>query len=311
MPVKKDKFYTAFSEYTVVDVIGSGGSGIVYRVRDESGAVYALKSVDPSKANHQRIKRFENELHFCLKTEHPNIVKVLDWGYTTRNDTKLPFYVMPYYSETLRSLMKAGIDAQNVLPLFSQVLDGTECVHLSGVVHRDLKPENILVDPTKRLLVLGDFGIAHFSEEELHTAVETRATERLANFQYAAPEQRTKGCKVDSRADIYSLGLILNEMLTGQCPLGTEFKRIAAVAPALAYLDNMVELMIRQDPEARPQGISRVKDLLIQKQNDFIVHQRVDALKKQVVPTSEEDDPLVLVSCVRDTFTKAFEFGKD
>lgn len=105
----------------------------------------------------------------------------------------MPFYVMPLYQHTLRGLMDAGIERNRILPLFSLILDGVEAAHLLRVWHRDLKPENVLCDANSGSAVIADFGIAHFEEDELYTAVETRNGDRLANFQYAAPEQRIRG----------------------------------------------------------------------------------------------------------------------
>ena len=89
--------------------------------------------------------------------------------------------------------MKEGLKKDHILPLFSQLLNGVEAAHLRKVIHRDLKPENILYDPRGNRVIVADFGIAQFQEEELYTAVETKAEDRLANFQYAAPEQRKRG----------------------------------------------------------------------------------------------------------------------
>jgi len=143
---------------------------------------------------------------------------------------------MPLYPETLRTLICRGIEVNKVLHYFAQLLDGIEAAHLFGVWHRDLKPENILFEPASNSLVIADFGIARFVKESLYTLVETRPNARLANFQYAAPEQRTRGKDVDHRADIYSLGLILNEMFTHQLIQGTAFKTIGSVEPNLSYL---------------------------------------------------------------------------
>ena len=133
---------------------------------------------------------------------------------------------------------------------------------VNSVYHRDLKPENILFDETTGTLVVADFGIAKFKEEELQTAVETSAQERLANFQYSAPEQRVRGRVVDQRADIYALGLILNEMFTGDVPQGAGFRRIASFAPKYSYLDSAIDSMVQQTPENRPGTISDVRRLL-------------------------------------------------
>lgn len=253
-----------------------------------------MKLLDPSNVNHQRNKRFRNELMGCNKINHRNIIKVLDWGFVVKEDKQCPFYVMPYYQSTLRALIASALEVDKVLPRFVQILDAVECAHLNGIIHRDLKPENILFNPESNTLVLCDFGIAHFSEDFLYTNVETKKTERLANFQYAAPEQRERGGSVDTKADIFSLGLMLNEMFTGKVPAGTGFRRIGQVAQDFGYLDDLVERMMQQDPKARPQSVKEVKNYLIGKKNEFVVVQRLDELKNTVVSESEIDDPLVI-----------------
>lgn len=177
----------------------------MYEVEDEDGKRYALKCLKPEGLTTQRVKRFKNEIAFCARKEHRNIVPIVDWGFVQRAGDRLPFYVMPIYQTTLRRLMRDGIPPERVLPWFGQLLDGLEAAHLMEVWHGDLKPENLLYDPDPDLLVISDFGIAHFAEPLLQTMVETRASERLANFRYAAPEQRTEGM-VDHRADVYALG---------------------------------------------------------------------------------------------------------
>ena len=91
--------------------------------------------------------------------------------------------------------------------MFSKILDGVEAAHLRQIFHRDLKPENIPINPASGELVVADFGVAHFEEDDLIDSVQTKVGERLGNFEYAAPEQRRPGQVVDHRADIYSLGL--------------------------------------------------------------------------------------------------------
>jgi hypothetical protein len=155
-----------------------------------------------------------------------------------------------------------------------------------------LKPENILYDSRANRLFVADFGIAHFEEDELLTAVETRDQERLANFIYAAPEQRARERQVDVRADIFALGLILNEMFTGTVPLAHGYPLIANVSPEHGYLDEIVARMIHHSPADRYQTIAKIKDDLLSRGNAFIEHQRLDQLRKQVVSAITPDDPL-------------------
>jgi len=290
-------FETTFAIYNATEIVGEGGAGIIYKAKDDADNIWAIKCLSPDKLSKEKIKRFKNELSFCLRNQHPNIVTVFDRGlFKDANDIKLslPFYVMPYYPSSLRSLMVKGIPPHKVLYYFSQLLDGIEAAHLQKVIHRDIKPENILYDIEDDKILISDFGIAHFEEDDLFTAIETNNEARLANFQYAAPEQRTKGLLVDHRADLYSLGLILNEMFTGKIPYGTGYKTIKSVAPEYEYLDELVSTLIRQSPNDRPQSVEDLKNKLIARQNDFVTHQRLSKLKNTVIPVSDIDDPLIL-----------------
>ena len=262
-------FETAFASYRGVSQVGSGGAGTVVKVEDDGGKTFAIKYLSPANLSTERVKRFKNELTFCAENDHPNTIKVLDWGHIILDGKKCPFYVMPYYDGNLRGLLKARIAATNVLPLFNQILNGIEAAHLQDVWHRDLKPENVLFDPEKNILVVADFGIARFAEPLLQTLIETKPHSRLANFQYAAPEQREKGSTVDSRADIYALGLILNEMYTGRLAHGVGFTRIGDVDNQYAYLDELVDLMLSQSPNLRPRSIGEIKLVINKRPSPF------------------------------------------
>lgn len=139
---------------------------------------------------------------------------------------------------------------------------------------------------------MADFGIAHFEEEEILTAVETRRDDRLANFLYSAPEQRIRGQRVDGKADIFALGLVLNEMFSGRVPQGAGFRRVSEVSPDYPYLDGLIEQMIQQDPSLRP-SVSEVKTELIARGNEFLSVQRLSSLRSEVIPDSEVDDSVV------------------
>lgn len=286
-------FTTTFTTYTATHIIGEGGSGRIFEASDDTGGIYAIKWLDQVKATKEKVKRFKNELHFCLRNQHPHILTILDHGVFIKGESNSPFYVMPLYDGSLRDVLKAGISPDKVLNYFAQILDGVEAAHIHGVVHRDLKPENILYAAGDDLLVIADFGIARFQEDELYTAVETKDSARLANFQYAAPEQRSRGTEPDQHADIYALGLILNEMFTGEVPSGTGYKTIVKVASDYEYLDSIVEEMLRQSPEERIDSIEKIKNQLIGRKNEFITRQRMSELKDTVVPVTELDDPLI------------------
>ena len=286
---KNQVFETATTIYTAEESIGNGGVGTVFRVLDGDGVPYALKLMGDVKSMQR--KRFKNELHFCRNQRHDRIIKVIDEGVKFVGEKSYPFYVMPLYESSLRQLMITKRPLPHALSIFRDILDGVEAAHFQGVIHRDLKPENILIDGNGRAAV-ADFGAAHFKQDDLFTTVETKAKDRLANFRYAAPEQRTTESTVDQRADIFALGLILNEIFTGDAPQGTGYLTIGRVAPAFSYLDPIVERMIQQSPDRRHPAISSVKEEMSVRGLETVALQRLDAVRKEVVPSATPEDPL-------------------
>lgn len=296
MAKKSIVFETPFETYTSFAVIGEGGAGRVHAVKSSEGEGFAIKCLAPERITSKRLKRFKNEIEFCQRHNHPNVVHVVDTGLALVKGVKCPFYVMKCYSGTLRTLM-GKIQPDKIMRLFSQVLNGVEAAHLASVWHRDLKPENVLWDDREESLLVADFGIAHFEEEEIYTAVETKVADRMANFQYSAPEQRIRDSKVDHRADIFALGIILNELFTGEILQGAGYKRVSDVSADYAYLDDLVELMTQQNPENRPTSIEMIKKELIGRKNAFVALQKYEESTKQVVSTSEppEFEPIRII----------------
>jgi hypothetical protein len=255
-------FESATDIYTPGSILGQGGSGIVYQATDGSGKAVAIKLLQPNVATTEKIKRFKNELWFGLRHPHAHIVEILDFGRAFLKGKSAPFYVMPLYDCSLRRLIDERLNADQILRYFTQILDGLEFAHSFGVYHRDLKPENVFVRRGTDTLVVGDFGAAHFAEDMLATIVETTPGTRLANFQYAAPEQRTKDAGVDWRADLYAIGLILNEMFTGNVPHGTSYALIESVSTAHAYLDEVVDRLLRNAKEQRYASVAELRKVL-------------------------------------------------
>lgn len=283
---------TAFGSYALNEIIGEGGAGRVFGGHSLDGLPVAVKVLSSERASRDKKTRFRKEIAFLSRNTHQHIVTVTDYGVGVDPKLSGSFYVMKRYDTNLRSLMSAGIPASNTLPLFFKILDGVEAAHLRGATHRDLKPENILSDAKGLTPAIADFGIASFTEDLLVTLVETGPAQRLANFQYAAPEQRLAGRQVTQTADIYALGLILNEMFTGAVPHGTEYRTIAQAADKFAYLDQIVAQMLRQTPSERPGSIAIVKDLLQRYQEEAISLQRLSQITREVVKVGDIDDPL-------------------
>lgn len=276
--------------YVLTGILGEGGAGRVYGGTDSDGMSIAIKFLTDNRR--EKRKRFVNESNFLRQNQHANLVPVIEAGLSSKGIVG-PFYVMPRYEGSLRSSI-GSLAPGDAIQLFSGILDGVEAAHLLNVVHRDLKPENILLN-ANRVPAIADFGIASFTEELLFTHVDTAPATRLANFQYAAPEQRTSGNKVGMPADIYALGLILNELFTGVVPHGTSYRTIRASAEQFGYLDAIVGKMIAQNPNDRHQSINDVKSDIQKYQAEAVSLQKLRRLDQIVIPAGEVDDPLAHV----------------
>jgi protein kinase-like protein len=252
--------------YEILERIGGGGMADVFRAHDRTlDRDVAVKVLRPAFAGDvEFIERFHREAEALGAIEHPNIVRVLDYGASADG----PFIVMELVTGgTLRDLMRSRgrVDQYAAAQIAAGIANGLEAAHVRGVLHRDLKPDNVLLDEEGRPKV-GDFGIARLAAA---TAI-TRTGEILGTPQYLAPEQMT-GDVVDERVDVYALGVILYEMLTGIQPTGgttpseiisrrlrldpPPLSRLVAVAPALNAL---VMRALARDPGRR---IRRAADL--------------------------------------------------
>ncbi len=289
---KPISFETTFGTYTVDELLGEGGAGRVYGGIGIDGKPAAVKVLAVDRATGEKRRRFKNEIAFLTQNKHPNIVTVIDHGLARDGEIVGPFYVMQRYHSNLRQMMRDGVNAGDVPSIFSQILDGVEAAHLKGVVHRDLKPENILHNRDSNILAIADFGVARFTEDLAATIVVTGPTQRLANFQYAAPEQRLPGSKVQIPADIYALGMILNEMFTGVVPHGTDYRKIQPVATEYSFLDGIVEKMLKQNPSERPASIADIKSLIERYEAEAVSRQRLSEIEGTVIRSGEIDEPL-------------------
>lgn len=237
---------TAFDEYTLIEQIGSGGNGRVFSAKNKDNEIVAIKFVEKN-ISADKLRRFKNEIHFCEYHDHKNIVQIKDRGYAYLDGKDYAFYIMPLYADTLRDKIKLGIAPANAIMIFEGLIEGLYFAHKFGTIHRDIKPENIMFAAESFEPIICDFGIAHFAENELITAIETKASDRMANFQYAAPEQRIKGGKISPQTDVYATALILNEMFTHQIPQAAGYTTIASVIPEYAFLDTLFSDMYKQN----------------------------------------------------------------
>ena len=268
---------TTFDEYSIIEQINQGGNGTVFKVQNSEGNILALKAIDRNHTPKDKLKRFRNELAFCQGDHHKNIIRILDHGTYQNGDEHIIFYTMPLYPRTLRDKIRSGMNANEILSTTFQLLDAVKFAHSKGIWHRDIKPENILVD-TMGNVVLADFGIAHFGEDDLITAVETKRGDRLANFTYAAPEQRVKGATVDGRADIFAVGLLINEMFTRKVIAGVNYEEIKSISPQYGFLDAIVQQMICQSPTDRLYPIEKIAMRILAAQSEYTESEKLREL---------------------------------
>ena len=256
--------------YELLGELGRGGMGIVYRARDrETGDVVALKVLQPDIAQRPEvIERFKAELLLARKITHKNVCRtyeLLRFGETAA-------IAMEYVEgESLRTILRrpAGVSLRSGLEWVRQICSALAEAHARGVVHRDLKPENILIDRKGQAKVM-DFGIARSLESDA-----TRTGTLIGTPAYMSPEQ-VEGKPPDARSDIYSLGLILYEMFTGECPFRADTPVAAALkrlheAPPPARtiepdlperIDRALQRCLDKDPKKRFQSVAELEAAL-------------------------------------------------
>jgi len=211
--------------YEILEKIGEGGYGIVYKAKQAStGQLVAIKilkfkEAPNEKAVKQQVARFDRETKLCAELNHPNIVKLLDKGYTNNQE---PFAVFEYISgDTLKDqiTLQNGLAADETGVLMGQVLDALVAAHSKGIIHRDLKPHNIMVTKTgtRSHIKILDFGIGAFSNDFKSSEYKdiTITNEVIGTPAYSAPEQ-LRGDPPTVKSDLYAWGLIVLECLTGQ-----------------------------------------------------------------------------------------------
>ncbi|MDQ5934076.1 MAG: Non-specific serine/threonine protein kinase, partial [Cyanobacteriota bacterium erpe_2018_sw_21hr_WHONDRS-SW48-000092_B_bin.40] len=259
--------------YKVLSILGKGGMGLVYRVEQIFlGKELALKTIHKSFLSDITVKRFEHEARAAFAVNHPNIIAVNAYGLL---DDQTPFLAMEIVDgETLAELLhdSGPLPMAAALPIIIQVCFGLAHAHNSGVVHRDIKPSNIMILKGRELGTEGsvkilDFGIAKFSHRDGgEIQALTKTGEIFGSPLYMSPEQ-CMGSQVDYRSDIYSLGCVIFEILTGRAPfvgnnaLATLMMHQSEPPPTLAEgtggnefpreLERIVAKMLEKVPEDR------------------------------------------------------------
>ncbi|RMG20578.1 MAG: serine/threonine protein kinase [Deltaproteobacteria bacterium] len=242
--------------FEILRTLGKGGMGEVYLARQVSlGRLVAVKVLAPHlSSDTEFVRRFEKEAAALAALSHPNIVGIIDRG---RTDSTLYFAMEYVDGPSLREIIdRGGLPPREAIEVIVQVCRAIDYAHTKGIIHRDLKPENILVDGNGTVKV-ADFGLAGMvgGDERLHL---TRTDVAMGTFHYMAPEQRRSARDVDARADLYSLGVLLYETLTGEVPEGRFRLPSERRAGLDARLDEIVCKALEADPADRFQRASAV-----------------------------------------------------
>jgi eukaryotic-like serine/threonine-protein kinase len=290
--------------YKLIEKIGEGGCGVVYLAQQEEPVRrrVALKVIKLGMDTRQVVARFEAERQALAMMDHPNIAKVFDAGAT---ETGRPYFVM----ELVRGVRMTEFCDQNCLStderlkLFVQVCRALQHAHQKGVIHRDIKPSNILVMvaddvPVPKMI---DFGIAKAIGERLtDKTVFTRFEQFIGTPVYMSPEQAgLSGLDIDTRSDIYALGVLLYELLTGRAPF--EPKELAQ-----AGLDEIIRRIREEEPAKPSTRLSR-----LEQQEQTTTAQRRSTEAPKLIRSLRGDLDWVVMKCLEKNRTRRYETAND
>lgn len=243
----------AFPELEVLELIGRGGMGVVYKARQKSlNRLVALKLLAPERVQEPLFaERFTREAQALATLSHPNIVTVHDFGQAS----SFYFLLMEFVDGVnLRQAMSAGrFTPEQALAIVPPVCEALQFAHEHGIVHRDIKPENLLLDKDGRVKI-ADFGIAKLLDHD----GSGDASQPVGTPRYMAPEQGDSAARIDHRADIYSLGVVLYELLTGEAP-GKNVLPPSQRVQIDVRLDEVVLRALNEKPELRWQTAHELK----------------------------------------------------
>lgn len=276
-----------FGDCVVCRLVGRGATGSVYLVSAPDGSQFALKVVDPGAMprGEDYRRRFVREAEFAMNIRHRNLVAVHDAG--ENPETGFCYILMDYMpGGSLSSVLasRGPLPIAEAVSIASQVAFALETAHRRGIIHRDIKPDNILFD-ADGTPKLADLGVAKFSDDVTTTMVTAHGM-IVGTPAYMAPEQMMDSHSIDARADIYSLGVVLYEMLTNKRPnegstvMGLLTKAVRGeplpdvrtmrpeVSAAVAYV---LSVMCAPRPEDRPKTSGAAADLLVRADSDSLL----------------------------------------
>ena len=245
-----------FPQLEIIELLGMGGMGMVYKARQlKLDRVVALKILSTQSSQDRPFgERFEREAKALARLSHPGIVAVYDFGQTD----EFYYFVMEYVDGmNLRQLLQTErIPPRHALDLVMQICTALQFAHDEQIIHRDIKPENLLINK-KGQVKIADFGLAKLLDNFPDSNLTSTQTV-MGTTNYMAPEQREQPMEVDHRADIYSLGVVFYEMLTGEVPMG-RFDPPSKKVLVDVRLDEVVLHALEREPARRYQKASEIK----------------------------------------------------
>jgi serine/threonine protein kinase len=260
VPPSIEEMALLFSDFEILAFIGQGGMGAVYKAaQPELDRTIAIKLLPPeTAADPEFTERFRREAVTLARLDHPNIVKLFDYG--QRED--FAYFVMEFVdgADLSQRMAQGPVPLNEAFAIVSQLCDALQHSHERRVVHRDIKPGNILIAPDGRVKV-ADFGLArmvHPHDASDHRITRTRAT--LGTPRYMAPEQMAPAGEIDHRADIYAVGVVLYEMLTGTIPAGSFDRPSEKTASLNPRIDEVVLRALSAEPGRRHATAAELKE---------------------------------------------------
>ncbi len=268
--------------YKVIRHIGQGGSSNVFLCeQSRPQRQVALKLLKISQSQGQSQRRFQLEIDLLATLEHPAIARIFDAGVVDIGRGPQAYYTMEYVEgrqldQFLKSQLEQHLCIADRIKLFLQIADAVQCAHEQGIVHRDLKPSNILITASGSVKVI-DFGLARISDSELTIVAVTKTGHFVGTPLYMSPEQFCPGNQlIDARSDLYSLGVVLYQMLTGRLPYHVDVKSVIEIANIILNeppqplsrvdtkfrgdLEIIVGKTLEKDPAHRYQSLAALAD---------------------------------------------------
>jgi prepilin-type processing-associated H-X9-DG protein len=258
VPPEPAELAKQFPQLEILALLGQGGMGAVYKARQKQlDRLVALKILPPEVGRDPAFaERFTREARSMAKLSHQHVVTLHEFGQTEEG---LYYFIMEFVDGTdLRHVIQSGeLRPDEALVIVPKICEALHYAHKKGIVHRDIKPENILLDKEGNIKI-ADFGLARLLDKPATAFTLTQAGQRMGTPHYMAPEQIEGAHEVDHRADIYSLGVVFYEMLTGQLPIG-QFAPPSQKVQVDVRLDKVVLKSLAHEPERRYQHASEVK----------------------------------------------------